>query len=258
MIPALIGAGASLLGGILGNAASAKQAARQMDFQREMSNTAHQREVADLRAAGLNPMLSAKLGGASTPLGAAAPQSDVLSPAVNTGLAAYRTRQEVENMKAQIEATESQASLNRANAWKAQVEGQKAGEEIKEVNARTLLLSNQAQGESLRLPNWSKQGDLWSAQAQASRASALQSTSQADLNAINQKLAAANIHLTEAQTGQALQILSMNQPWEIKQNLLSSLLRTPAGTAKMSAEIAAETVGNVVSGVIGLKQLLKH
>lgn len=54
------------------NAWSAEQAQKQMDFQREMSNTAHQREIADLKAAGLNPVLSAKLGGASTPNGAMA------------------------------------------------------------------------------------------------------------------------------------------------------------------------------------------
>lgn len=41
-----------------------------MSFQNYMSSTSHQREVKDLVSAGLNPVLSANHGGASTPSGA--------------------------------------------------------------------------------------------------------------------------------------------------------------------------------------------
>lgn len=52
---------------------SASQAALNRDWQKMMSDTAHQREVKDLMAAGLNPVLSALNGnGASTPSGATA------------------------------------------------------------------------------------------------------------------------------------------------------------------------------------------
>ena len=48
------------------------EAQKNRDFQKMMSDSAHQREVADLLKAGLNPVLSATLGGSSTPSGAAA------------------------------------------------------------------------------------------------------------------------------------------------------------------------------------------
>lgn len=108
----------------------------QMAFQERMSSTAHQREVADLREAGLNPVLSAN-NGASSPQGAMA---NITSDPAQAGL---ESAMAFKTMLAQNKLADSQAVASLASASNA-----KSDTRIKDYTVENLLPAEKANAEA--------------------------------------------------------------------------------------------------------------
>lgn len=131
----IIGGGLQALGGVAGGligaggaesvnaqqmAFNAQQAQQNRDWQEHMSNTAYQRAMADMRAAGLNPILAANLGGATTPgggagsIGGLANPGSLLGQGVSSAAGAVQTGTAIKTALAQADKDASATDVNKA------------------------------------------------------------------------------------------------------------------------------------------------
>jgi len=115
---ALLGGAGGLIsayGAHQANRANAKEAKKNRKFQERMSSTAHQREVKDLRKAGLNPILSAN-SGASAPSGAQATMTNEGESGVNSAKMSSLLNSEIQKNRAAAQQSSSTAQNQRAQA----------------------------------------------------------------------------------------------------------------------------------------------
>lgn len=125
--------GLMAIGGLIGqdmaNKSNAREAKKNRAFQERMSSTAHQRQVADLLKAGLNPMLAVHKG-ASSPPGAQARFESTAKDAIEGYKTGSLIKEQVKNIRADTRLKEEQALQSNMSAAQASAMINRIQEEV--------------------------------------------------------------------------------------------------------------------------------
>lgn len=237
----------SVAGGLLGmagqqsaNAANAAAAREQREWEERMSNTAHQREVTDLQAAGLNPMLSANHGGASTPSGASYTAQNPWADAGNmiSNINSGRKLDEVDKVLAANTVKKSDAEIVESKSRIALNASQiaKQGEEIKNLISTQMVNAEMIKKFGAETANYIAQNDILKRQPELV-------TSQIGLANMQAALAGAN----SAQSFKQVEYIDQQTRY-LAEQLRQLELNRPRAEAHSTGWSAIKDIGNYLSG----------
>lgn len=143
MLPALLAAAVPAAIGFAGsmfqNSAQQASADKQMAFQREMSDTAYQRGMKDMKEAGLNPILAYSQGGASSAAGAQANVTNPGEAAIRGAESGANSASKLSAMKATVDNIVADTDLKRAQDGSAKAAALASLAQAKQTNLNSAI-----------------------------------------------------------------------------------------------------------------------
>lgn len=138
-----------MIGEAISNIAADRRADKQMRFQERMSGSAHQREVEDLKKAGLSKIVAYGGHGASTPAGAMAPVKNIAKDTVTNATAVMAQKNQMKMVDADVKLKNQQADYVYQQAREAKANADiadaQSGQRHVRVDNQIKILKNQVE-----------------------------------------------------------------------------------------------------------------